>query len=258
MKYTWRKFRSIARALTTCIASLILFTACSGGSGQTEAGVIKDEKTSSASKAPINYPREEDVRALVGDTKYDFPSDSQGVVSILERVLDGFQAAAPSLTGDDGYKIMWGFKYKEASLESVAILDKSGHLLLIGAVTNVVPLVHGRSNVVSSVREYQDKIKAVVKDPSDVTLFVDPSADLSKTISLFKRWLQADLMGFNAGCNDEHYRSACALLPYIEIPITVFKLNKIKSGSADGSYELQQVDLPDVSESDIPLEKFSQ
>lgn len=83
-----------------------------------------------------------------------------------------------------------------------------------------------------------------------VTIFVYDESDLKAYLPLLKRWLQANLMGFNTDGSKPDLAGACRLAEQIAIPIKVYVI------AADGS--LRSIKAPDVKAASVPLKSFTQ
>lgn len=230
------------------LLSFFLLVACDRGHGQTNWGEKK------ISHGSVNLPTEIEVKKLVGDAKFDFPGEYEKSIPISDRILDGFEVGPAWLKTEDGASILWGFKFQEGSLESIMVIDADGKLVLAGVVDNIVRLIDGPSSVVSSIAQYQDKLKSVHSEPASVTLFVSEKSELIKYLPLVKRWIQADFLGMNVSCEQDLYKPACALLPDVDVPISAYVRGEEKRG--DGV--MKELSVPDLLPSEIPFEKFKQ
>lgn len=195
-------------------------------------------------------PDEEVIKQLVGN---ETPGSSVQLVdypemSISDRILVGLEAAGRVLTTAEGQVIAWGFKYKEANLQSVVITDKTGRLELAAVVDDILGLTNGRSDTYSSVAEYEKRVKRDGLQPR-VIVFVRDQDSLVATYPLLKRWMQANLLGFNTSC--EKHAVACALMPAIGLPTDVYL-------ASDGGGVPVKAAVPDLPAAPIPLEAFTQ
>lgn len=86
-------------------------------------------------------------------------------------------------------------------------------------------------------------------EQASVTLFVADAADLDRFLPGVKRWLQADLMGFNADCNDANRQKACELAAKIAPGVVAY----VSNGNAG---TLTQAALPNVPAAAVSLERF--
>lgn len=203
-----------------------------------------------ADKADMKVPEEADVAALVGQATFDFPGDGhRAPVRVSDRILDGFQAGPAHLRLDDGSVIHWGFKHEEANLQSIAVHDAQGHLRLLGAVSNLGQLNNNPATPIATIGQYEQYRRAAMLEQASVTLFVADAADLDRFLPVVKRWLQADMMGLNADCNDAQLRKACELAAKIEPGVVAY----VSNGNAA---TLTQASLPNVPAAAVPLERF--
>lgn len=169
-------------------------------------------------------------------------------LSIADRILVGLEAGGRVLPAADGQTITWGFKYREANLQSVIIADKTGRLELVAVVNDVIRLTHGKSGAVMSVAEYEKEAKRYGLEPH-VLMFARDNASLKTAYPLMKRWMQANLLGFNTSCATR--AGACALMSDIRLPTDAY----IASG---GGAAPVHVAVPDLPAAPVPLEKFTQ
>ena len=102
------------------VAALLLVILPSCGYGEGVPAPVDSSVTAGAMVAAENFPDEADVVELVGQATFKFPGDDV-LTPISGRILDGFQAAPTSLKVDGVSTILWGFKFQEATRESMAI-----------------------------------------------------------------------------------------------------------------------------------------
>lgn len=88
-------------------------------------------------------------------------------------------------------------------------------------------------------------------DAASVTLFVGDAADLVQYLPVVKRWLQADLLGFNADCDDAALVQACELATRIEPTLTAYVTNTSAAAAA-------AISVPDLAAAPIPIDQFTQ
>lgn len=246
---------------------LLLAAMLSGASCGAKSGTRPDIALSPASGVPASqaFPRPENapVRAL----RPDEAPDEMAVAKLLgkdttcaslqlrnlpdallvDRVFAGLEAAGRVLTLEDGRTVTWGFKHREANLQTVLITAEDGGLELVAVVDDVLSLTAGASDAYPSVEEYERKISQLRLEPRVVGIARD-QASLIAAYPLLKRWMQANLLGFNSSC--EKHAAACALMPDIHLPIDVYLAAK------GGSVPVKVV-TPDLPAASIPLEAFT-
>jgi len=202
-----------------------------------------------------DVPDDKMVSIFAGKSTLEFDREYGGKASIFNRVMDGFEAAPSYLSLSDGKKIYWGFKYQEASIQSIVLTDADNRIRLIGAVTDITDLEDAESRrFITSQQEYQRKIKNIVAEPASVKLFVRDEHDLVVYFPLVKRWLEADLLGFNVDCDTPKLAEACRFSQEIEIPIVAYQI--IDSGK--GADQLRELSLPNLPAASIPIKYFKQ
>jgi len=145
--------------------------------------------------------------------------------------------------------IYWGFKFQETNLQPVAIF-KDGKPRLLAVVDEVVRLADGDRSWISSLQQYKDAIKESGVTPT-VDVFVRKAEDLSAYLPYLKRWLQADLLGFNANCGQVRMAPACTLAERIELPIQGHLLSRYQGTP-------QPLPIPSVTAAAVPLVAFRQ
>lgn len=232
---------------------LVVLPACSQavGSAPTATPAPDLAKPGAASGGSVNeLPDESAVIGLVRSAVLDFPGDgNDAAVAVADRILDGFQAGPGHLRLDDGSVIHWGFKYEEANLQSIAVQDARGRLRLVGAVSNLGQLTSDPASPLETLGQYEQYRRAAMLEDASVTLFVADAADLELYLPVVKRWLQADLMGFNADCSDAKLTKACKLAAKIEPGVVAY----VSNGDAAA---LTQTPLPNVPAEAVPLVHF--
>jgi hypothetical protein len=203
-----------------------------------------------------SVPKNVAISAFAGDALYAFPSDyADGPAKIGDRVSDGFQAAPSSLKLTDGSSISWGFKYQEPYFESFVIADSENEIRLIAAVTNIVRLTGYSSGPIKTMAEYENAVKASMVDGSSVILFVRDEKFIANYMPLVRRWIQADLLGFNVDCGSQKLAQVCQVAEKIEIPIMAYRICESNSGKQKN---IKQVAVPAVKAADIPIKLFQQ
>lgn len=239
---------------------VIALAACADGNARSETQAFIASPVIQSASQPADMqvksvgrgdaPDEDALKQLIGsatqNSTVQLANDPDELLS--SRILDGFEAAPRVLTTEAGQAITWGFKYKEASLQSVVIADASGQLQLVAAVTDVLSLSNGGTNAITTEAAYSAMVKQLALHP-DVVLFARDQAALNAAYPLFKRWMEANLLGFNSSCQAQ--AAACALLPNIRIPTRVY----LASGK-DGTPI--KVAVPTLPAAQIPPEKFTQ
>lgn len=200
--------------------------------------------------------KDDAISAFAGDALYTFPGDyADGPTKIGDRVSDGFQAAPSSLKLTDGSLISWGFKYQEPYFESLVIADSKNEIRLIAAVTNIVRLTGYSSGSIKTMDEYENAVKASMADGVSVILFVHDEKFLAKYMPLVRRWVQADLLGFNADCDSQKLAQACQIAEKIKIPIMAYRIDEPNGRKQKN---IKQVAVPVVTAADIPMKLFQQ
>ena len=203
------------------------------------------------SVGPGEAPDEAALKTLVGNATQvasvqlaNYPE-----LPLSDRILQGFEAGYRALTTEDGRTINWGFKHEEANLQSVAIADSAGNLLMVAAVDDVPDLVSARGeDRFSSLGDYQQAVKKSGTEPHVVLLARDQAA-LEAAYPLFRSWMDANLLGFNTSC--AKHPAACALLPGIDVRTDAF----VSSGADAAPVKAA---LPQASAARVPPEAFRQ
>lgn len=202
--------------------------------------------------APSSRPDDTMIEAFAGDASMVFPGDdSDGAVSVSDRVLDGLQAGPARLVAANGTVIYWGFKFQEGNLQSVAVHDALGRPRLLAVVDNVVRVAYGNTTTTGTMKQYQAELERNSLAPPLVSVFVRNAADLATYLPYLKSWLRADLLGFNATCDKPAMIAACALAARIVIPIRAYALVP-KQGAP------HLLPVPAVAAANVPLESFVQ
>jgi hypothetical protein len=194
-------------------------------------------------------PDDSAIEAFAGKASAHFPGEDASE-AVSDRILDGFQAGPSRLAVGDGPVIYWGFKFQEANLQSVAVYDADGHPRLLAAVDNVVRLVGGRHAPLGSMDQYLKAVKDSGSTPV-VSVFVRNAKDLDVYLPYLKRWLQANLLGFNVHCDKTDMAQACALASRIELPIQAYALSP-------DSDKTSALPVPQAAAASVPLESFVQ
>lgn len=195
-------------------------------------------------------PDDSAIEAFAGKAAARFPG-ADAAEAVADRILDGFQAGPSRLAVGDGTVIYWGFKFQEANLQSVAIYDAGGHPRLLAAVDDVVRLVAGgRQAPLGSMDQYLKALQDSGSTPM-ISVFVRNAQDLNVYLPYLKRWLQADLLGFNVHCDKADRAPACTLAARIELPIQAYALSP-------DSEKTRALPVPQVAAAPVPLESFVQ
>lgn len=196
-------------------------------------------------------PNDSAVAAFAGDTV--LPGDESDTREVLsDRILDGFEAAPQRLPLDGGAAIYWGQQYREGNLQSVVITDEKGDIRLMAAVDDVLEIARGNEPSVSSLQQYQALVKKELGgDVPLASVFVRRPGDLDTYLPLLKRWLQADLLGFNVKCGKgPRMTQACALATKVQIRIEAYLI-------CDDPPRTRALAVPEAAASTaIPLEAF--
>lgn len=203
------------------------------------------------SVGPGEAPDEDALKKLVGSATQvatvqlaNYPE-----LPLSDRILQGFEAGYRALTTEDGQVINWGFKHEEANLQSVAISDSAGNLVMVAAVDDVLDLVSARGeDRFSSVADYQQAVKKSGTEPH-VALLARDQAALEAAYPLFRSWMNANLLGFNTSC--AKHAAACKLMPDIEMRIEAY----VSSGADAAPVKAA---VPQVAAAPIPPEAFRQ
>lgn len=194
-------------------------------------------------------PDDSAIEAFAGKAAAQFPG-ADAAEAVADRILDGFQAGPSRLDTGDGTVIYWGFKFQEANLQSIAIYDAGGHPRLLAAVDDMVRLVGGRHAPLNSMEAYLKAVQDSGSTPM-ISVFVRNAQDLNVYLPYLKRWLQADLFGFNVHCDKADMAPACALAARIELPIQAYALSP-------DSDKTSALPVPQVAAAPVPLESFVQ
>lgn len=222
---------------------MLMLPAC--GTAHTAGSAMSSQAVQSLPGAPD----EADIEHLLGKAAMTLPGDD-GDALVSDRILDGFEAAAPPLRLDSGDVIYWGFKYQEGGAESVAIYDAQHQLRLVAAVDGITRVtVLGKPHL-ESLADYHRAVEESGSDPS-VSVFVRNEADLKKYLPLLERWLQADLLGFNMDCAQAGMARVCALAENIRIPMQAFAVGS-------GGDKARPLTIPVVKPSTVPIKFFQQ
>lgn len=191
------------------------------------------------------------IKAFAGKAQTFYYSDPRIKQKALvsDRILDGFEAAPKLLTLSNGTAIYWGFRYKEATTESVAIFDAKGRPRMLAAVDSVPWCDGWHCEPFTSIEGYQASAdKTFLKNPA-VDLFVRDQRDLETYLPYLKRWLQAKILGFNVDCKEPKMSAACKFVTQTEwlgiIQVRAYLLPSMRP-----------LDIPKVKAADVPLEAF--
>lgn len=199
-------------------------------------------------------PVESDVQTLLGKaTMEDLPGGAgKGEGSISDRILDGFEAGPSHLQLDRGNVIYWGFKFQEASQQSVVIYDAAGQMRLAAAVDDIIRLTVRGQPRVASMAAYRGAVERSGLEPG-VFAFVRDEGDLKTYLPILKRWLQADLLGFNVDCGKPGMPATCELAARIAVPMQAYAVR-----DASASPVLQPLPVPGLPTAPIALSRFVQ
>lgn len=192
-------------------------------------------------------PDESAIKALVGDVSLGtvVPGADE---AISDRILDGFQAAPSGLQVEGGPSIAWGFKFQQGNRQSAVVYDASGHVLLAAIVNDIVRVDDGIGPAVTSQAAYRKRVKDAGVAPQ-VMVFAASRDALDLGYPLFRRWLQANLLGFNIDCARK--AAACAFAEKLSVPVQAFV-------AAPGGKGLVKVATPSSAPAAIPLGRFVQ
>lgn len=231
------------------LVPLALLAACLYSAGCTAGSDISAPSGSPVKAGLPDVPDQNAVEAFTRKAELNFPDYSEGKVPVSDRILDGFEAAPSQLAMTDGSSIRWGFKNQEANLQSVVINDKSGQITLLAAVDGMTRLTRRSGLPIGEMAQYEQAVKRSGMNPS-VIVFVHDEDNLNAYLPLLRRWLQADLMGFNADCSKPDLADACKLAEQIAIAKTVYVI------AADGN--LRSIRAPDGKAASVSLNAFLQ
>lgn len=236
------------RQHTLCLVLLLAatWTLSSGCSAQPNPS-----NTAVGTKAVTGkVPDESAIKALVGGASLNAvtPDADEDDEAISDRILDGFQAAPSGLKVEGGPSIAWGFKFQQGNQQSAVVYDASGHVLLAAIVNDIVRVDDGIGPAVTSQEAYRKRVKDAGVAPQ-VMVFAASRDALDRGYSLFRRWLQANLLGFNIDCARK--AAACAFAEKLSVPVQAFV-------AAPGGKELAKVATPSGAPTAIPLGRFVQ
>lgn len=189
-----------------------------------------------------------------------FDVDSRVQLSVANRVVSGFQQNPPSSVRlKDGTQIIWGWQEGQAEVQSIAIFDEGDKLKLVGGATNIPRIFSWRSQKGLKTLEEFDALlvrrQALHIGSPMVVLFVETQSDADRYYPLAARWLQANLLGFNAQCNSPSYAESCALADNITVPIVVQAARCSAEQMERSSCTLRS---PGSSKSTLSLDIFTQ
>lgn len=235
------------------IASLLLTLTLTVSMVSAAHAVSNPEQAAVATHAIVGHAPDEDaVKALVGNVTVGVftPAAAHANSTVSDRILGGFEAGSSGLAIKGGLTIEWGFKFQQGSLQSVAIHDASGRLVLVAIVDDIAHLSGTGVQPVTSIAAYRQLIGPGGQDARPHALvFMRSRSDLATAYPLFKRWLQADLIGFNADCRKTP--GVCKLATRIHVPTTTYVA--IGSGRTP-----RPVTAPAAAAASIPLQAFTQ
>lgn len=232
------------RQHTLCLVLLL------GATCTLSSGCSAQPNTSSTKTVAAKVPDEGAIKALVSDaslgTVAPDAEDADDVIS--DRILDGFQAAPSGLKIEGGPSIAWGFKFQLANEQSAVVYDASGHVLLVAIVNDIVRVDDGIGPAVTSQEAYRKRVKDAGVAPQ-VMVFAASRDALDRGYPFFRRWLQADLLGFNIDCARK--AAACAFAEKLSVPVQAFV-------AAPGGKGPAKVATPAGAPAAIPLGRFIQ
>lgn len=203
---------------------------------------------------PSKAPDDKLIEAFTGNAKTFYYSFTRPRIKdkalVYDRILDGFQAGPMRLTLKDGTAFYWGFRYKEATVKSVAIFDARGRPRLLAAVNEVPGCGGWHCDPFTSVEAYQAAASGAYLHPS-ISVFVRDERDLETYLPYLKRWLHARLLGFNVDCKEPGMAEACRFVTQTEwlqiVPTRIYLLPSMRL-----------LEPPKVKAADVPLEAFTQ
>lgn len=189
-----------------------------------------------------------------------FDSDPGVKLSVASRVISGFQQNPPSSVRiKDGTQIIWGWQEGQAEIQSVAIFDGDDKLKLVGGATNIPRIFSWRTQKgIKTMAEFDALLvrrQALHIGSPMLVLFVETQSDADRYYPLAARWLQANLLGFNAQCNSPTYAESCVLADNITVPIVVRTARCSAEQMSRSSCTLQS---PESSKSTLLLDIFTQ
>lgn len=205
-------------------------------------------------KAVSSAPDDKLVQAFSGKEKslyYSFTHpDIKKKALIFDRILDGFEDAPRRLTLPNSVAIYWGSRHKEATTQSVVISGPEGRPRLLAAVDSVPWCDGWHCEPFTSKDAYQAHASSTFLYPG-IAIFVRDKRDLDTYLPYLKRWLQADLLGFNVECKKPRMAEACKFVTQTEwleiVPTRAYLLPSMRL-----------LGLPKVKAAEVPLEAFTQ
>ena len=203
-------------------------------------------------RVPSDAPDNKLIEAFTGNAKalyYSFTHPGiKDKALVSDRILDGFQAAPKRLVLKDGTTIYWGFRYKEATTQSVAIYGRDSRPRLLAAVDSIPWCDGWHCEPFTSIEAYQAQASRTFLHPG-IAIFVRDKRDLETYLPYLKRWLQAKLMGFYIHCDEPRMADACKFVTQTEwlqiVPTRAYLLPSMRL-----------LELPKVKAANVPLEAF--
>lgn len=182
-------------------------------------------------------------------------SDSQEIVG---RLATGFQQdPARRLATPAAGQIYWGWQEGQAFVRSVALYDQTGELRLAAAVDDLPQLYSRHPNrTITTSEEY---LALLVKQAGwgshpSVVLFARGAEDLTTHLPLFRRWLQAAMLGFSVDCSDASAAAACGFAEQVDVPTAAFDIDCLQQDRPERCH----IAVPDAPAAAVPLEQFVQ
>lgn len=201
-------------------------------------------------RVPAGSPDHKLIEVFTGKARMPDSSPDQKM-PISERIIDGLRTGGGLLTLQDGTTIHWGYTYKHAMAQSVAIFDPDNRLRLLAAVYDVPWCAPFDCEPVKSTAVFKQDLEEGSFSPS-AYVFVNNRRDLKTNLPYLKRWLHANLLGFSLDCYTPsmRMRDACKFVRQIkvtQIPIRAYQMPS-----------MQPLALPKVPAANVPLEAFTQ
>lgn len=194
-------------------------------------------------------PNVDDVYNFLGNFVMKFSPDASEEL-VADRIMSGFEAGPSRLDTSDGVTVFWGFKYKEATSQSVVIYGANGDVGLIAAPQNIVAIRGSFADPVTTLVDYENLIMKMGREPL-VSVFVHTQEDLNAYYPILLRWIQADLLGFNFDCSPRSVQIYCDLSEDIRIPAVAYQVDVENN-------RLMSINIPNIRPVAIPMDEFRQ
>lgn len=200
-------------------------------------------------RVPSNPPDRRQIELFTSEAWMpDSSPDSKTPIS--DRITDGLRTGPKRLILPDSTSIYWGYTYKDAMDQSVAILDPNNRLKLLAAVYDVPWCAPFDCEPINSTAVFKEDLEGSFSP--NVYVFVNNRRDLETYLPYLKRWLHADLLGFSLDCNKHRMRMTAACKFVRQIKVTQIPIRAYEVPS------MQPLALPKVSAANVPLDAFTQ